>query len=117
MNAHNILFKRILWYFRLRKDFKRLLEEIGCVTPGKSLNELRVLFLGRECFENLPENEVQEIYDLHQRELIQRSKKNFQVGNIFGLNVFSIVGELEKDNLNEIYSMHRCTSPFAGTAS
>ena len=67
--------------FRLRKDFKRLLEEIGCVTPGKSLNELRVLFLGRECFENLPENEVQEIYDLHQRELIQRSKKNFQVKN------------------------------------
>ena len=35
--------------------------------------------MGRECFENLPENEVQEIYDLHQRELIQRSKKNFQV--------------------------------------
>ena len=65
--------------FRLRKDFKRMLEEMGCVTPGKSLNELRVLFLGRECFENLPENEVQEIYDLHQRELIQRSKKNFQV--------------------------------------
>ena len=56
-----------------------MLEEMGCVTPGKSLNELRVLFLGRECFENLPENEVQEIYDLHQRELIQRSKKNFQV--------------------------------------
>ena len=66
---------------RLRKDFKQLLEEMGCVTPGKSLNELRVLFLGRQCFENLPENEVQEIYDLHQRELIQRSKKNFQVNS------------------------------------
>ena len=55
-----------------------MLEEMGCVTPGKSLNELRVLFLGRECFENLPEQDIQEIYDLHQRELIQRSKKNFQ---------------------------------------
>ena len=71
--------KLTMYSFRLRKDVKRLLEEIGCVTPGKSLNELRVLFLGRECFENLPEKEVQEIYDLHQRELIQRSKKSFQV--------------------------------------
>ena len=64
--------------FRLRKDFKQMLEEMGCVTPGKSLNELRVLFLGRECFENLSEKDIQEIYDLHQRELKQRSKKNFQ---------------------------------------
>ena len=55
-----------------------MLEDMGCVTPGKALNELKVLFLGRECFENLPEAEILEIYDLHQRELIARSKKNFQ---------------------------------------
>ena len=79
MNVFKIKSNSVQIIFRLRKDFKRMLEEMGCVTPGKSLNELRVLFLGRECFENLPENEVQEIYDLHQRELIQRSKKNFQV--------------------------------------
>ena len=79
MNVFKIKSNCVQIIFRLRKDFKRMLEEMGCVTPGKSLNELRVLFLGRECFENLPENEVQEIYDLHQRELIQRSKKNFQV--------------------------------------
>ena len=79
MNVFKIKSNSFQIIFRLRKDFKRMLEEMGCVTPGKSLNELRVLFLGRECFENLPENEVQEIYDLHQRELIQRSKKNFQV--------------------------------------
>ena len=86
----NLLLQLHLWFYftnmikmfrhfcRLRKDFKHMLEEMGCVTPGKSLNELRVLFLGRECFENLPEQDIQEIYDLHQRELIQRSKKNFQ---------------------------------------
>lgn len=55
-----------------------MLEEMGCVTPGKGLNEVKVLFLGRECFENLPENEIMEIYEIHQRELIQKSKKNFQ---------------------------------------
>jgi len=64
---------------RLRQDFKRMLEEMGCVTPGKGLNELKVLFLGRECFENLPEGDILEIYDIHQREIIQKAKKNFQV--------------------------------------
>ena len=55
-----------------------MLEEMGCVTPGKSLNELKVLFLGRESFENLPEKEIAEIYEIHQREIIQKGKKNFQ---------------------------------------
>jgi len=66
---------------RLRKDFKQLLEELGCVTPGKSISELKVLFLGRECYENLPEQEVMEIYELHQREIIHKAKKNFQVSS------------------------------------
>jgi hypothetical protein len=43
------------------------------------LNEVKVLFLGRESFESLPEKEILEIYDLHQREIIQKAKKNFQV--------------------------------------
>ena len=70
----------MIWHshFRLRQDFKKMLEDMGCVTPGKALGELKVLFLGRECFESLPEAEILEIYDLHQRELIARSKKNFQ---------------------------------------
>lgn len=62
----------------MKKEFKQLLEEMGCVTPGKGLNEVKVLFLGRECFENLSEQEVRDIYDLHQREIILKSKKNFQ---------------------------------------
>ena len=62
----------------MRHDFKKLLEEMGCVTPGKGLNEVKVLFLGRESFENLPEKDIMEIYDLHQREIIQKAKKSFQ---------------------------------------
>ena len=63
---------------RLRKEFKQLLEETGYVTPGKKLEEVRVLFMGRECWEALPELERQQIYDLHQQDLINRCKKNFQ---------------------------------------
>jgi len=62
----------------LRKDFKQLLEETGYVTPGKKLDEVRVLFMGRECFESLPEMELHQIYELHQQDLIARCKKNFQ---------------------------------------
>ena len=62
----------------MKKEFKQLLEEMGCVTPGKGLGEVKVLFLGRECFENLTEQEVNDIYDLHQRELILKAKRNFQ---------------------------------------
>eukprot|EP00092_Neocalanus_flemingeri_P007704 GFUD01008320.1.p1 GENE.GFUD01008320.1~~GFUD01008320.1.p1 ORF type:complete len:1742 (+),score=284.79 GFUD01008320.1:752-5977(+) len=62
----------------LRKDFKQLLEETGYVTPGKKLDEVRVLFMGRECFESLPEMELHQIYELHQQDLIERCKKNFQ---------------------------------------
>ena len=71
-------------YIRLRKDFKQLLEETGYVTPGKQLDEVntninfnmvqdffswqvRVLFMGRECFESLPETELHQIYQLHQQ--------------------------------------------------
>ncbi len=35
--------------------------------------QVRVLFLGRECFESLPESERQQIYDLHQQDLMERS--------------------------------------------
>ena len=90
---------------RLRSEFKQLLEETGYVTPGKKLEEVRVLFMGRECWEALPEQERsagkifthlpknicqfpqlltqsfafrQQIYELHQQDLILRCKKNFQ---------------------------------------
>ncbi|XP_023343064.1 rho GTPase-activating protein 190 isoform X13 [Eurytemora carolleeae] len=63
---------------RLQKDFKKLLEETGYITPGKKLDEVRVLFMGRDCFESLSEDQRQLIYDRHQQELIQRCRKSFQ---------------------------------------
>lgn len=64
---------------RWKKQFKQLLEDTGYVTPGKHLSEVRVLFMGRECFEALSEHDCQQIYDNHQRELIESAKHNFQV--------------------------------------
>lgn len=61
-----------------RHQFKSLLEETGYVTPGKSLSEVQVLFMGRECFEALSEADCHHIYDLHQRDITEKARKNFQ---------------------------------------
>uniref|UniRef100_A0A1B6K9C5 Rho-GAP domain-containing protein n=1 Tax=Graphocephala atropunctata TaxID=36148 RepID=A0A1B6K9C5_9HEMI len=66
--------KRLEW----KKQFKQLLEDTGYVTPGKLLAEVRVLFMGRECFEALTEDDCHYIYDRHQKELIEKAKLNFQ---------------------------------------
>lgn len=66
--------KRLEW----KKQFKQLLEDTGYVTPGKALSEVRVLFMGRECFEALSEVDCQHIYDQHQKEIIEKAKHNFQ---------------------------------------
>ena len=71
-----ILFK---FSIRYKKQFKQLLEETGYVTPGKHLSEVRVLFMGRECFEALSHHDCQEVYDQHQKEIIEKAKHNFQV--------------------------------------
>ncbi|XP_024940341.1 rho GTPase-activating protein 190 isoform X7 [Cephus cinctus] len=63
---------------RWKKQFKQLLEETGYVTPGKHLSEVRVLFMGRECFEALSLHDCQKIYDQHQKEIIEKAKHNFQ---------------------------------------
>lgn len=35
--------------------------------------------MGRECFEELSHHDCQEIYDQHQKEIIEKAKHNFQV--------------------------------------
>lgn len=45
----------------LRAQFRQLLDETGYVTPGKSLGEVRVLFMGRECYEQLAEADLLEV--------------------------------------------------------
>ncbi|CAH2060651.1 unnamed protein product, partial [Iphiclides podalirius] len=60
------------------QQFKRLLEETGYVTPGKQLAEVRVLLMGRECYEALTEEQQQRVYDQHQRQIQRRAKHNLQ---------------------------------------
>ncbi|XP_077499589.1 rho GTPase-activating protein 190 isoform X3 [Amblyomma americanum] len=62
----------------LRRQFRQLLDETGYVTPGKSLGEVRVLFMGRECYEQLPEADLLEVYEEHQQEMTERARCQFQ---------------------------------------
>ena len=103
----NVISISNLIVFRLRNDFKQLLEETGYVTPGKKLEEVRVLFMGRECWEALPEIERQQIYEIHQQELILRSKKNFQELLLEKADLFyqfrsSPAGTVTQDDIMEI---------------
>jgi len=43
------------------------------------MSEVRVLFMGRECFEALSHDDCQYIYDKHQKSIIEKAKHNFQV--------------------------------------
>ena len=62
----------------MRHQFKQLLQETGYVTPGKPLQEVRVLFMGRECYESLSDHDCIEIYEEHQKEITDFAKINFQ---------------------------------------
>ena len=64
---------------RMRDRFKQLLAETGYVTAGKRLDEVRVLFMGRESFDSLTEHDRQIIYDQHQKEITERARANYMV--------------------------------------
>ncbi|KAK9890323.1 hypothetical protein WA026_010422 [Henosepilachna vigintioctopunctata] len=91
-----------------KKQFKQLLEDTGYVTPGKPLSEVRVLFMGRECFEALSEHDCQQIYDQHQRQIIESAKYNFQElllehANIFyNLKSMTSSGTISQECIKEI---------------
>ena len=63
----------------MRDRFKQLLAETGYVTPGKRLDEVRVLFMGRESFDSLSEHDRQIIYDHHQKEIAEKARNHFGV--------------------------------------
>ncbi|CAH0558065.1 unnamed protein product [Brassicogethes aeneus] len=96
--------KRMDW----KKQFKQLLEDTGYVTPGKHLSEVRVLFMGRECFEALSEHDCQQIYESHQRELIETAKHNFQELLLEHADLFyhfksiAPTGTITQDDIKEI---------------
>ncbi|XP_074603471.1 rho GTPase-activating protein 190 isoform X2 [Brevipalpus obovatus] len=62
----------------MKNQFKQLLAETGFTTPGKLFAEVRILFLGRECYESLSELDLKEIYADHQHLITERAKRNFQ---------------------------------------
>lgn len=62
----------------LRSEFRQLLQDTVYVTPGKLLNEVRVLFMGRECYDSLHEQDVVEIYEDHQKEITDLARQQFQ---------------------------------------
>uniref|UniRef100_A0A1B6CUS5 Rho-GAP domain-containing protein n=1 Tax=Clastoptera arizonana TaxID=38151 RepID=A0A1B6CUS5_9HEMI len=96
--------KRLEW----RKQFKQLLEDTGYVTPGKLLSEVRVLFMGRECFEALSEEDCQQIYDRHQKDLVEKAKHNFQELLLEHADLFyhfksiAPTGTITQDDIKEI---------------
>ncbi|CAL4066050.1 unnamed protein product, partial [Meganyctiphanes norvegica] len=61
----------------MRDKFKLLLSETGYVTPGKRLDEVRVLFMGRESFDSLSEQDRMYIYETHQKEITEKARQNF----------------------------------------
>ncbi len=67
----------MLTVYRLRRQFKQLLEDNHNVCPGKSLNEVAIFFLGRECFSILSEEDKQSVYEQHQSELREKAKHEF----------------------------------------
>ncbi|XP_073999023.1 rho GTPase-activating protein 190 isoform X4 [Rhodnius prolixus] len=93
---------------RWKKQFKQLLEDTGYVTPGKLLSEIRVLFMGRECFEALSEQECQIIYDRHQKDIVDKAKHNFQELLLENADLFyhfksiAPTGTITQDDIKEI---------------
>ncbi|KAL1455174.1 hypothetical protein WDU94_009286 [Cyamophila willieti] len=96
--------KKLEW----KKQFKQLLEDTGYVTPGKLLSEVRVLFMGRECFEALSEDDCQYIYNKHQKELVEKAKLNFQELLLENADLFyrfksiAPVGTITQEDIKEI---------------
>ncbi|XP_025422551.1 rho GTPase-activating protein 190 isoform X4 [Sipha flava] len=91
-----------------KKQFKQLLQEAGYVTPGKPMSEVRVLFMGRECFEALSHEDCQYIYDKHQKNIIEKAKHNFQELLLEHADLFyhfksiAPTGTITQDDIKEI---------------
>lgn len=61
--------------------------------------------MGRECFEALSHHECQEVYDQHQKEIIEKAKHNFQVCLIFNLKIYLITNKIFYMNRSYYWNM------------
>ncbi|XP_064079322.1 rho GTPase-activating protein 190-like isoform X2 [Macrobrachium nipponense] len=92
----------------MRDRFKILLAETGYVTPGKRLDEVRVLFMGRESFDSLSENDRQYIYDQHQKDITEKARQNFhellleQAELFYHVKSIAPTGTITQDDIREI---------------
>ncbi|XP_068241345.1 rho GTPase-activating protein 190 isoform X23 [Palaemon carinicauda] len=92
----------------MRDRFKILLAETGYVTPGKRLDEVRVLFMGRESFDSLSENDRQYIYEQHQKDITEKARQNFhellleQAELFYHVKSIAPSGTITQDDIREI---------------
>nr|XP_045582144.1 rho GTPase-activating protein 190-like isoform X10 [Procambarus clarkii] len=93
---------------RMRDKFKLLLAETGYVTPGKRLDEVRVLFMGRESFDSLSEHDRQFIYDQHQKDITEKARQNFhellleQAELFYHVKSIAPTGTITQEDIREI---------------
>jgi len=52
--------------YRLHRDFVILLQNSPQVTPGRPIEDAKIFFIGKDCYEALSEPEAQIIYDQYQ---------------------------------------------------
>ncbi|XP_069168252.1 rho GTPase-activating protein 190 isoform X25 [Procambarus clarkii] len=92
----------------MRDKFKLLLAETGYVTPGKRLDEVRVLFMGRESFDSLSEHDRQFIYDQHQKDITEKARQNFhellleQAELFYHVKSIAPTGTITQEDIREI---------------
>ncbi|XP_062601720.1 rho GTPase-activating protein 190-like isoform X2 [Saccostrea cucullata] len=63
---------------QLREQFKKLLSETPQVFPGATLDDIYMLFTGRDCYIGLSASEREDVFDDYQEELKAQVKHDFQ---------------------------------------
>lgn len=63
--------------FRLRDQFKKLLSETSQVTPGATLEDTYLSFVGKDCYIGLSQSERDDVFDDYQEELKNQVKHEF----------------------------------------
>lgn len=62
---------------KLQRGFIHLLQNCTQVTPGKPIEDAKIFFIGKDCYEALNESEAQMIYDQYQRQIIRQARRDF----------------------------------------
>ena len=63
--------------FRLLQQFKKLLSETPQVTPGATLEETYLSFVGKDCYIGLSQSERDDVFEDYQDELRSQAKHEF----------------------------------------